>query len=219
MPLSPPAERELLHQRDIQLRGYHRADGNFDIEATLVDTKTAGFGSPGRGYVAPGEPLHQMRVRMTIDEAMTILACEAVTENGPFPVCAGGAASMSHLAGLTIKAGFLKAANQMLGGITGCTHLRELLQQMATVALQTMWPIRSKREAAALASNPADAGGKPRAEDGSARMLNTCFGYASSSPVVKQRWPHLYTGPDASHPAPEAPIAPVQMAAAVSARD
>ena len=200
MPLSEPVARELMHQRDIQVRGYLRADANFDIEASLVDTKTEGFNSHGRGWVAPGEPLHQMRVRMTIDSAMVILSCEAVTEQGPFPVCPGGAASMSRLAGLTIKAGFLKAANHALGGTTGCTHLRELLQQMATVAFQTMWPVRSRREAAAMAEQPAVVAG-PRAEDGSARMLNTCFAYASSSPVVAQRWPHLYTGPDAVHPA------------------
>ena len=40
MPLSEPAERNLLHLRDIQLRGYQRKDGLFDIEAYLVDTKS-----------------------------------------------------------------------------------------------------------------------------------------------------------------------------------
>ncbi len=215
MPLSTPVERKLLHQRDIQVRGYGRDDGNFDIEATLTDIKTEGMKNADRGWIASGEPLHQMRVRMTIDERMTILACEAVTEKGPFAVCPGGAASMSRLAGLTIKAGFLKAANQALGGIEGCTHLRELLQQMATTAFQTMWPIRSRREADAVANRPAGAPAQPQAEDGSARLLNTCFAYSSSGPVVRRRWPHLYTGPDG---APDA-AAGDQMATAESARD
>ena len=39
MPLSTPQERELLHSRDIVLRGYQRADGLYDIEAQLTDTK------------------------------------------------------------------------------------------------------------------------------------------------------------------------------------
>ena len=186
MPLSEPVEREMLHQRDIQVRGYARADGDFDIEATLVDTKSIGFESTGRGWIAPGEPLHQMRVRMTIDPGLTILACEAVTERGPYPVCPGGAASMTQLAGLTIRPGFLKAANQVLGGTTGCTHLRELLQQMATVAFQTMWPVRARKVAAPEAV--------ARPKDGSARLVDTCFAYASDGEVVRQRWPQLYTG-------------------------
>ena len=33
MPLSPPVEREALHRRAIELNGYRRTDGLFDIEA------------------------------------------------------------------------------------------------------------------------------------------------------------------------------------------
>ena len=40
MPLSDPAPRELLHQRDIRLSGYRRADGLFDIDAEIADAKT-----------------------------------------------------------------------------------------------------------------------------------------------------------------------------------
>ena len=207
MPLSEPVAREMLHQRAIEVRGYLRGDGNYDIEATLEDTKSMGFDSPGRGWIASGEPLHQMRVRMTIDDTMTILTCEAVTELGPYPICPGGAASMGLLAGLTIKPGFLKAANQVLGGTTGCTHLRELLQQMATVAFQTMWPARARKAAAGEAV--------ARPADGSARLLNTCFAYASDGAVVRQRWPHLYTGPEGDPGlGPDGQMAPaLQMAA------
>jgi hypothetical protein len=68
MPLSDPAERNLLHLRDIQLRGYQRKDGLFDIEAHLVDTKSYGFNNEGRGWIEPGEALHGMWIRMTINE-------------------------------------------------------------------------------------------------------------------------------------------------------
>ena len=138
MPLSTPAERELLHLRDITLRGYRRADGLFDIEARLTDTKTYGFDNIDRGRIEPGEPLHGMVARFTVDEDMRIVAAEAVTDYGPFAICGGGAESFATLAGLTIASGFLKAANQRLAGTIGCTHLRELLQQMATTAFQTM---------------------------------------------------------------------------------
>ena len=40
MPLSEPTAREPLHRRTIDMVGYRRADGLFDIEAHLIDTKT-----------------------------------------------------------------------------------------------------------------------------------------------------------------------------------
>ena len=66
MPLSPPAERELLHTRAIEINGYRRADGQFDIEARLTDTKTYAFGNQDRGTIEPGTPLHGMLARMTV---------------------------------------------------------------------------------------------------------------------------------------------------------
>ena len=61
MPLSPPPERELLHSRDIVLRGYRRADGLYDIEAHLTDTKptarptaTAATSMPASRFTACG---------------------------------------------------------------------------------------------------------------------------------------------------------------------
>ena len=193
MPLSEPPERELLHRRDIALRGYRRADGLFDIEAHLTDTKTYGFPSEDRGFVASGEPLHGMWMRMTVDDDLKIAAFEAATEYGPYAVCPAAAPNFARLAGLSIKRGFLRAAAERVGGVQGCTHLRELLQQMATVAIQTLYSVRTRR----------DAEGQPETPS----MLNTCMAYAPDSPVVKRRWPHLYTGADAAqNPAPPTPM-------------
>lgn len=180
MPLSDPTERELLHLRDIALRGYRRADGLFDIEAHLTDTKSYGFANEDRGYIPDGEPLHGMWMRMTIDEDLRIVACEAWTEFGPYGICPAAAPNFSRLAGLTIGRGFLKAANERVGGAQGCTHLRELLQQIATTAVQTLYSVRMRRNKAESAGTPA--------------LLNTCMAYGTDSPVVRRHWPHLYTG-------------------------
>src|SRR4051794_6318848 len=51
MPLSQPQDRDLLHSRDIELRGYRRADGLYDIEAKLTDTKSYGSANHDRGYI------------------------------------------------------------------------------------------------------------------------------------------------------------------------
>lgn len=204
MPLSDPAPRKHFHTRAITIRGYAREDGLYDIEAELADTRTEGFANRDRGWINPGDKLHGMKFRLTIDERMLIHNSEAVTEFGPFAQCGGGAAKFSRLAGLTIKAGFLREALARVHGTEGCTHLRELIQQMATVAFQTLWPVRIQRERAA--AEAARAAGQhvalPSADDGSARLLNSCFAYAADGPVVRDRWPRLYTGPE--QVAPEA---------------
>ncbi|MCE2762789.1 MAG: DUF2889 domain-containing protein [Acetobacteraceae bacterium] len=130
MPLSDPAERNLLHLRDIQLRGYQRKDGLFDIEAHLVDTKSYGFNNEGRGWIEPGEALHGMWIRMTINEEFEVLSCEAASDFTPYDVCPAAAPNFARLAGLKIGPGFVRAVNERVGGIHGCTHLREVIGQV-----------------------------------------------------------------------------------------
>lgn len=186
MPLSPPQERALMHLRDITLRGYRRADGMFDIEAHLLDTKTYPFENEDRGEMPPGTPLHGMWIRMTVTEEMRIEACEAVSDHTPYAICPEAAPNFSRLAGLTIGPGFNRAVQERVGGVHGCTHLRELLGQMATVAFQTLYPLRLQRERAELAE-AAPARRKPA-------MLGTCHAYAPDSPVSLKRWPWLKEG-------------------------
>ncbi len=196
MALSKPTERELMHEREIIIRGYRRSDGLFDIEAHLIDTKSYSFPAEDRGRIAAGEPLHEMWVRLTVDEDLLIVACEAATDHGPYTICPDAAPSFAGLAGLRIGRGFLKAAAERVGGVAGCTHLRELLQQLGTVAFQTLYPVRARKEAAGQA-----AGSAPR-------LLDSCYAYATSGPVVRRRWPQFYTGP-AGLTGPAGPAAPL----------
>ncbi len=170
MPLSPPAGRSLLHLRDIALRGYRRNDGLFDVEAQLTDTKTYPIRNRDRGEIAPGEPLHGMWLRLTVDEDMVIVRCEAATDYAPYDVCPQAAPNFSQLEGARIGPGFGRAVRERVGGTLGCTHLREVLAQMATVAFQTMHPVRRKREAVAPA--------RP------SPLIGTCLAYAADGPVV-----------------------------------
>ena len=183
MPLSQPADRELLHLRDITLRGYRRADGLFDVDAEIADTKTYAFSVGSRGEIKPGEKLHNMVARLTVDDQLTIVSAEAATEAAPFSICPGGADTFGRLAGLRIGGGFLKEASARIGGTAGCTHIRELLQQMATVAVQTSYALPARRGAGS---------------SGTERLINSCHGYASDGAVVQQRWPQFYTGPAAA---------------------
>lgn len=188
MPLSDPAPRHLVHLRDIELRGWQREDGLYDIEAHLRDTKTYPFENEDRGRIEPGEALHGMWLRLTVREDMEIVACEAVSDHTPYAVCPAAAPNFARLAGLRIGPGFNRAVAERVGGAQGCTHLRELLGQMATVAYQTLYPIRARKEreeAGRLAAS-----GEPPARRKPAQ-LGSCYAYAPDSPVALARWPWL----------------------------
>ena len=202
MPLTEPAKRERLHTRSIEINGYRRADGHYDIEAHLTDVKSYGQTNYDRGYIAPDEPIHDMWLRLTVDEKMLIHAVEAVSDKTPYVMCPTAAPNFKRLVGMRIKAGFLREATHLVGGTVGCTHLRELLQQMATTAFQTINPAKAQREMAAEgvpAAPGSDALDKRITErwGGGNKIINTCLAYDEKGPLVKRRWPHLYTGDDA----------------------
>jgi hypothetical protein len=200
MPLTPPAARKLLHARLIEINGYRRADGLFDIEGRLRDTKPFGFPNHDRGYVEPNEPIHDLWLRMTVSETMEIVACEAASDLTPYAVCPKAAPNYAALTGLRIRPGFLREATNRVRGTLGCTHLREMLQQMATTAFQTINPARARKDINEASVPPgSDTFDAKIAEKmgGPPAVLNTCLAYGTDSPVVQRRWPHLYTGPAA----------------------
>jgi hypothetical protein len=73
MPLPPPtALRTRMHVRNVQLDGYKRNDGCWDIEARLRDVKDHDY-PLSSGLRKQGEAVHDMWVRVTIDAQMNIL--------------------------------------------------------------------------------------------------------------------------------------------------
>ena len=181
MPLSRPAPRAALHRRAIEMHGYQRDDGLFDIEAHLVDTKTYAFGNFDRGQIQPGEALHGMWLRLTVDEKLVIQTCEAVSDFTPYDICPLVTPNFAVLAGVSVGPGFNRAVKERLGGALGCTHLRELLAQMATVAYQTVAPILCRRAKAARAAAIAAGETPPPSRS---LPIGTCYAYAPDSPLV-----------------------------------
>lgn len=176
MPLSAAGPRRLIHTRDIQLCGYVREDGQIEVEARMSDVKSYSMENHDRKMIAAGEPLHDMRIRMALmPQSMEITACEARMEATPYAVCPQIAPNMGRLVGLKIGKGFLRAAALRLGGVEGCTHLRELLQPLATVAFQTHYSLQVHGIDGKKKSEEADAG---------PGLLNSCHAYAETSPVV-----------------------------------
>ncbi|MDE8346562.1 MAG: DUF2889 domain-containing protein [Acidocella sp.] len=173
MPLTRPAPRKLLHLRDIELRGYERADGLVDIEVHMTDTKSYSWANHDRGDIASGEALHDMWMRVTLDRDMVIQHCEAAMDATPYTMCPNVAANFGRLAGLTIGRGFLKAAMQRVGGVEGCTHLRELLQPLATVAFQTRFSLSHRGDA------------RPKQDSIPPSLVDTCYAYAANGVLAQ----------------------------------
>ena len=110
MPLSAPAPRTLKHTRTIECKGYERTDGLWDIEGHLIDTKTYVHSRRDGGQERqPGEPVHNMWLRLTIDLDLKIHDVEAVTDAGPYEPCGTITGNFKKLAGLTIGPGWRKA--------------------------------------------------------------------------------------------------------------
>ena len=182
MSLSPSAPRRHLHTRTIKCEGYEREDGLFDIEAQIVDQKAYDVDEPYRGHRPAGAHVHDMQVRLTLDQAMTVRAIEATTNHAPYDICPNVAPGYQALVGAKIGAGWRKAVTEAVGRTKGCTHITELLMPMATVAFQTMGNWKSSP---GTAENP---GQKPHFIDG-------CHAWASDGPVVKRLFPLHYREP------------------------
>lgn len=134
----PPAARRLLHQRRIHCEGFLRDDGLFEIEGLLIDTKPTTLRLVNKD-VPPGQPIHQMRVRLTIDGERRIVDATAYSEHNPYPDCMQVEAGYRRLVGMRIEPGFTREAKRLFRGTLGCSHMTELLPLMASTAFQVMW--------------------------------------------------------------------------------
>jgi hypothetical protein len=183
MPLSTPlVEREPLHDRRYDFQGFRRKDGLWDIEGRMVDSKRYSFPNEFRGRIEAGEPLHDMRIRLTLDDRFVVRDIEVSTDAAPFGICPGVTPNFAVVKGLKIRPGWNKRVKELLGGVRGCTHHVEMLGAMATVAFQTMWSQLER-------STPeTESAGRPA-------FLDTCHALAADGPEVKKHWPAFYIGP------------------------
>ena len=94
---------------------------------------------------------------------------------------------MQQMVGVTMGPGWRQAIEKALGGIRGCTHLRELLFNMATAAYQTIPAYRERLRSQA---------GVPESESesGSAEPpyhLGKCIAWDFDGPVVQRHHPRF----------------------------
>lgn len=177
--------REPLHTRSIEIRGYKRADGLYDVEGHLVDTKPYDF-KLAAGIRPAGEPVHDMWLRITVDRNLHIVDAAAAMDRVPYAgACDAIAPDYRRLVGLAIRPGYLQRVKELFGDVRGCTHVTELAAALATAAFQTM------------------AG--QRVQDPSQRpfQLDRCHALDATGPTVARYYPRWYKGSEPIEPAGE----------------
>jgi len=174
---SATVTRERVHTRTITLDGYSRSDGLMDIEGEIKDVKTYDFPNRDRGVIHADEALHHMKVRIAIDETMTIREAEAETIAGPYHICPSATRVFGRLVGLTIAPGWRNIVRKAIGGVEGCTHITELMGPVATVAYQTLYGEKARKNRA----TPDNANPLKEEHD---TLINSCIGHAEDPETV-----------------------------------
>ncbi len=176
MPLSAPVPRKTSHIRRVTYQGYEREDGLWDMEAELHDSKAHDMPSfRHEGVRLAGDPIHHMWLRVTIDRQLVVHAIEAAMDAHPLQDCPQARPALQGMVGACMARGWRQAIAQHMGGVASCTHLRELLFNMATAAFQTL--------------PAAFGGGDP---DTPPRHLGQCTGWDFEGNGVKEYFPQFY---------------------------
>jgi hypothetical protein len=183
--LDPGVAREPLHRRSIEIHGYKREDGLYDVEAHLVDTKPYDF-KLGAGMRRAGEPVHGMWLRITVDRTLTIVDAAAAMDAMPYvDHCNQIVPAYRKLIGLAIRPGYHAKVQELLGGIRGCTHVTEMAGMLATAAFQSM------------------AGQKLQDPDKKPFQIDRCHALDATKKVVGRYYPRWYKGTEAIEAAEE----------------
>lgn len=177
----PVPDRQLLHTRQVHYQGYERPDGLFDLEATLLDTKPFAIELEGDGPLAADQPLHGMRLRVTIDMQFIVHELELAMDHAPHGECQAAREPMRRMIGCSMRKGWRLAIEERLGKVQGCAHLRELLMNMGTVAFQSL-SLRIKQVNADDSRPPMPLGG--------------CLAWDPTGPMVARIHPRFHIRPD-----------------------
>jgi hypothetical protein len=181
--ISQDVEREVLHHRQIDMHGFRRSDGLFEVEGRVTDRKPFDF-SPASGNrtIRAHQAIHDMGVRLVFDASMQVVEVVTFTEAAPYSMCPGGGQALQDIVGMRIGPGWSKEVRRRLAGSGSCTHLMELLMPLATTALQTISPLNAHKP------ESVDSNGRPR-------KIDSCYAYSAERALVREHWPAFYRQP------------------------
>lgn len=177
----PPAapERQLKHRRSIDVQIYARGNGLWEVDAEIVDVKTRDAKLAG-GLRRAGDPIHDMLLRIVVDERLNIVEAGSETRWMPYPGhCNDHGDAYAKLVGLNLLKGFRQAVKERLGGTVGCTHITELSQVLPTAVVQAF--------AGEVIDTREDSASRPF-------QIDRCHALRSDGAAVKIFYPRWYRG-------------------------
>jgi hypothetical protein len=176
--------RRLMHRRSVECVGYLRNDGLWEVEARLVDTKPF-----AQRELKAGDPVHDIALRLAVDDRMTIVEAETTMRATPYPTCVEVEPILQRLVGERIGKGWRELVRQKIGRLETCTHLSELLGPAVTALFQTM----------SYGKTP-DGGGSmdhQRAAGERPFFVGGCHSWRTDGPIVAEMFPQFATKPAA----------------------
>jgi len=191
------ATRRLKHRRQIDVQVYDRGNGLWEVDATLVDEKTRDALLGGKVRPA-GEPIHEMLLRIVVDERFEIIEAGAQTRWMPYEgQCDAYGDVYSRLVGLNLMQGFREALRERVGGVLGCTHITELCSVLPTAVLQGF---------AGVVLDTHEGKGSDQQPQQQPYQIDRCHALRSDGEVVKTCYPRWYRGAASSAAAAEPAI-------------
>jgi Protein of unknown function (DUF2889) len=180
------AQRQLKHRRQIDVQVFSRGNGLWEVDAVLTDTKTRVTDFID-GPRQPGTPIHDMLLRLVVNEKLDILEAGSETRWMPYPgTCNDHDDAYGALVGLNLMQNFRHALRLKLGGVLGCTHITELAQTLPTAVVQAFaGDVIDTRGAGDNAKQPF--------------QIDRCHALRSDGDVVRLHYPRWYRAP-AVHP-------------------
>ena len=175
--------RRLMHRRSVECLGYLRDDGLWEVEARLVDTKPFARQDSGRGMREAGDPVHDIRLRLAVDDTFLIHETGTTMQATPYPSCVDVEGILQRLVGERIGKGWREVVRRKIGKLETCTHLAELLGPAVTTLFQTM-------------SNGKDPEGRGSIDNQRHAteppfFVNGCHSWRTDGPVVAEFFPQF----------------------------
>lgn len=173
--------RVTVNHRKVHLTSFRRSDDLWDIEAALTDTRAYDSTALERDSILAGDPVHDIRVCVTLNDEMVVQTAHATMDTVPYSACPGALSAVERLAGAQVGFGWRRHIDTHMGNALSCTHIRELLLHVATMAYQTI-PVWHAQATGDMVTGV----------DGTPPLhLGKCTAWAFDGPVVAKYYPQF----------------------------
>ena len=181
------SDRQLKHRRSIDVQVYARGDGLWEVDAHIEDVRPHET-RMATGMLPAGSPIHEMLLRIVVDERFNVVEAGAQTLAMPYPgECDTYGDAYGRLVGLNLMKGFRHGVKERLGGVLGCTHLTELTQVLPTAVVQAF--------AGEVIDTRGDAPDSPQPF-----QIDRCHALRADGPTVMTYYPRWYRAAESGVP-------------------